>query len=80
MCCFLKQFSNVILFFNKNGNALFEEKNVDSPQKKLSRANLASKRPIQRAKETLDIEPLDETNLQSNNEDKSNKVEIDDPW
>ena len=41
--------------------------------------NLASKRPIQRAKEFLDVEPLDEDNL-NNKSQKSENLEIDDPW
>jgi len=40
---------------------------------------LASKRPIQNAKETLDIEPLGENNLVADN-NKSENFEIDDPW
>ena len=46
---------------------------------KQSNTNLASKRPIQNATETLDIEPLDEQNLVQDNK-KSEKFEIDDPW
>ena len=46
---------------------------------KPSKAKLASKRPVQRAKETLDIEPLDEKRLFSDN-GESEKFEIDDPW
>ena len=42
-------------------------------------SNLASKRTIQNATETLDIEPLDEQNLVQDNK-KSEKFEIDDPW
>ena len=60
-------------------NKIDEQKNVDFEQKKQSRANLASKRPIQRAKEPLDIEPLDENNLVTDNK-KLDKLEIDDPW
>ena len=40
---------------------------------------MASKRPIQRAKETLDIEPLEEKNLEIKKK-KSDTIEIDDPW
>ena len=39
----------------------------------------ASKRPIQREKETLDIEPLDDKKFISENQ-KVESVEIDDPW
>jgi len=56
-----------------------EEKNIDLKKKKKSNINLASKRPIQNAIETLDIEPLDEKNL-VNDKKKSEKFEIDDPW
>ena len=60
-------------------NQLNEEKNIDLKKKKKSNINLASKRPIQNAIETLDIEPLDEKNL-VNDKKKSEKFEIDDPW
>tara|TARA_B100001248_G_scaffold29261_1_gene19071 strand:+ start:52 stop:1080 length:1029 start_codon:yes stop_codon:yes gene_type:complete len=55
------------------------EKNIDFKQNKQSNTNLASKRPIQKATETLDIEPLDEQNLVKDNK-TSEKFEIDDPW
>ena len=55
------------------------ENNIDFKQNKQSNTNLASKRPIQKATETLDIEPLDEQNLVKDNK-KSEKFEIDDPW
>ena len=48
-------------------------------QKKQSNNNLVSNRPVQNAKETLDIEPLDDKNLTNVNK-KSEKFEIDDPW
>ena len=60
-------------------NPIDEEKNIDLKQKKKSRTNLASKRPIQNATETLDIEPLDENNLVKENK-KLENFEIDDPW
>ena len=59
-------------------NQLEEEKNIDFNKKNKSRSNLASKRPIQRAQEPLDIEPLDEKNLVIDK--SSDKIEIDDPW
>ncbi len=62
-----------------NVNQMDEEKNIDLKQKQKSNTNLASKRPIQNATETLDIEPLDEQNLEQDNK-KSEKFEIDDPW
>ena len=60
-------------------NQIDEKNNIDFKQKKQSTTNLASKRPIQNATETLDIEPLDEQNLVQDNK-KSEKFEIDDPW
>ena len=62
-----------------NVNQIDEEKNIDPKQKQKSNTNLASKRPIQNAKETLDIEPVDEKNLVKDNK-KSESFEIDDPW
>ncbi len=62
-----------------NVNQIDEEKNIDLKQKQKSNTNLASKRPIQNATETLDIEPIDEQNLEQDNK-KSEKFEIDDPW
>ena len=60
-------------------NQIEEEKNIDFKQNLKSNTNLASKRPIQNAIETLDIEPLDEKNLVKDNK-KSENFEIDDPW
>ena len=60
-------------------NQIDEKNNIDFKQKKKSTNNLASKRPIQNATETLDIEPLDEQNLVQDN-NKPEKFEIDDPW
>ena len=65
---------------NQNSvNQIDEKNNIDFKEKKQSTTNLASKRPIQNATETLDIEPLDEQNLVQDNK-KSEKFEIDDPW
>jgi len=65
---------------NQNSdNQIDEKNNIDFKQKKKSNTNLASKRPIQNAIETLDIEPLDEQKLVQDNK-KSEKFEIDDPW
>ena len=47
--------------------------------KKQSKSNRASKRPIEREKEPLDIEPLDDKKLLIDNQ-QSESVEIDDPW
>ena len=63
----------------KNFNQIDEKNKIDFKQKKQSTTNLVSKRPIQNATETLDIEPLDEQNLEQDNK-KSEKFEIDDPW
>ena len=65
---------------NQNSVSSIDEKNnIDLKQNKKSTTNLASKRPIQNATETLDIEPLDEQNLVQDNK-KLEKFEIDDPW
>ncbi len=60
-------------------NQIDEKNDIDFNQKKQSTTNLTSKRPIQNATETLDIEPLDEQNFVQDNK-KSEKFEIDDPW
>ena len=60
-------------------NQIDEKNNIDFKQKKQSTTNLTSKRPIQNSTETLDIEPLDEQNFVQDNK-KSEKFEIDDPW
>ncbi len=62
-----------------NVNSIDEEKKIDPQQNQKSNTNLASKRPIQNSKETLDIEPVDEKNLIKDN-NKSENFEIDDPW
>ena len=65
---------------NQNSaNQIDEKNNINFKQKRQSTTNLASKRPIQNATETLDIEPLNEQNLVQDNK-KSEKFEIDDPW
>ena len=65
---------------NQNSvNQIDEKNNIDFKQKKQSTTNLVSKRTIQNVTETLDIEPLDEKNLVQDNK-KSQKFEIDDPW
>ena len=60
-------------------NQIDEKNDIDFKQKKQSTTNLASKRPIQNATETLDIEPLDEQNLVQDIK-KLEEFEIDDPW
>ena len=62
----------------KTFNQTDEEKNIYSKEMKQSNTNLTSKRPIQNATETLDVEPVDEKKI--NAYDKSEKFEIDDPW
>ena len=65
---------------NRNSvNQLDKKNNIDFKQKKQSTTNLTSKRPIQNATETLDIEAIDKQNLVKDNK-KSEKFEIDDPW
>jgi len=66
----------------ENQNSVYqidEKNNIDLKQKKQSTTNLTSKRPIQNATETLDIEPLNEQNLVQDNK-KSENFEIDDHW
>jgi sporulation protein YlmC with PRC-barrel domain len=65
---------------NQNSfNQIDEENNIDFQRKKKTKTNLAAKRPIQNATDTLDIEPLNEQNLIKDNK-KSENFEIDDPW
>ena len=65
---------------NQNSvNQIDEGKNINYQQKKSSKTNLASKRPIQNASETLDIEPLDVQNMVKDNKESEN-LEIEDPW
>ena len=54
-------------------------KNTNIKQQKQSNSNYLSRRPIQNATETVDIEPLDEKNLVKDKK-KSENIEIDDPW
>ena len=56
-----------------------EEINDQFISEKRSSSKRASKRPIQRAKEPLDIEPMNEKKSISENQ-KIESVEIDDPW
>ena len=65
---------------NQNSfNQIDAEKKIDLKQKQKSSTNLVSKRPIQNAIETLDIEPVNEKNFVKDNK-KSENFEIDDPW
>ena len=56
-----------------------QEKNMDLKVQKKSKSNMASKRPVQKVRETLDIEPLENNNLVDNSKELKN-FEIDDPW
>ena len=60
-------------------NPIEEVNNIEFQPKKKSRSKLASKRPIQRAAEPLDIEPIEDKNLVKENQ-KSDKLDIEDPW
>ena len=60
-------------------NQIDEENTPDFTAKKESSAKRASKRPIQRSKEPLDIEPVEEKNLVIDSK-QSESAEIDDPW
>ena len=60
-------------------NPIDQGTNIEFQQKKKYRSNLASKRPIQRAAEPLDIEPIEDKNLVTENQ-KSDKLDIEDPW
>ncbi len=65
---------------NQNSfNKIDEQKNIDFQQNEQINNKLTSKRPIQNATETLDIEPLDVQNSVKDNK-KSENYEIDDPW
>ena len=61
------------------GDQLDKENTSEFSFPKKSTSTRASKRPIQRSKETLDIEPVDEKNYVIDNS-QSESVEIDDPW
>ncbi len=58
---------------------IVEDSNLDLKSVKQARTKFASKRPIQRAKEPYDIEPLNEENV-VNDRNKQDNLEIDDPW
>ena len=66
-------------FSEKLENQIDEENETEVTLNRQSRSNRASKRPIQRSKEPLDIEPVEEQKLIIENP-KSESVEIDDPW
>ena len=60
-------------------NQIDEENTPDFTAKNQSSSKRASKRPIQRSKEPLDIEPVEEKNLLIESK-QSESAEIDDPW
>ena len=63
-----------------NEDNIINNKNTDELLvKKESRSNRASKRPVERAKEPLDIEPLEDKKLVIDNK-QVESFEIDDPW
>ena len=66
-------------FSEKLENQINEENDTEVLDKRQSRSNRASKRPIQRSKEPFDIEPVEEKKLVIENQ-QSESVEIDDPW
>ncbi|MDC3232390.1 PRC-barrel domain-containing protein [Prochlorococcus sp. AH-716-A09] len=60
-------------------NQTIEENKTESAVQRRSISNRASKRPIQRSQEPLDIEPVEEKKTVIENP-QSESVEIDDPW
>ena len=60
-------------------NQTDEENTTEFPVQRPSISNRASKRPIQRSQEPLDIEPVEEKKTVIENP-QSESVEIDDPW
>ena len=60
-------------------NQTDEENTTEFVIKRQSMSNRASKRPIQRSQEPLDIEPVEEKKIVIENP-QSESVEIDDPW
>ncbi len=60
-------------------NPIDEANNIEFQPKTKSKSKLASKRPIQRAAEPLDIEPIEDKNLITEKQ-KSDNLDIEDPW
>jgi len=60
-------------------NQTIEENTTEFAVQRPSISNRASKRPIQRSQEPLDIEPVEEKKTVIENP-QSESVEIDDPW
>ena len=65
--------------FEQLDNQTDEENTTEFVIKRQSMSNRASKRPIQRSQEPLDIEPVEEKKIVTENP-QSESVEIDDPW
>ena len=61
------------------GSKIDEDSDTEFVVRKKSSSNRASKRPIQRSSEPLDIEPVEDKNLVIKNPE-SEPFEIDDPW
>ena len=66
-------------FPEQSDTQIDEENKKEFIVKKESSSNRASKRPIQRSKEPLDIEPVEEKKIVIENS-QSESFEIDDPW
>ena len=66
-------------FSEKLDNQIDEEKSTEFIVKTQSISNRASKRPIQRSNEPLDIEPVEDKKLVIENP-QTESFEIDDPW
>ena len=65
--------------YEQLGNQTDEENTTEFSVQRPSISNRASKRPIQRSQEPLDIEPVEEKKIVMENP-QSGSVEIDDPW
>ena len=72
-------FSEKLKTQNDEENVIDEENRKEFVFKSQSSSNRASKRPIQRSREPLDIEPVENKKLVIENP-QSESVEIDDPW
>ena len=64
---------------SKNRNIIDNDLNQKN-NKRISSRKIASKRPIEKVQETLDIEPIAENEKSSNDKQAFNLNEIDDPW
>ena len=64
---------------NIDNREIYEKNDDLNSVQNRSKSNLASKRPIQRSKEPLDIEPLNDKNLIID-ANSPESVEIEDPW